>query len=354
VRPSAPRKVLARWTTVVALLTLLGAPLAVAAPAGAAALGSTPAPAVTCFNKDNVSDAARGIGARHDGAELSRAQVAAVQEDLTHRLAKLRLGTGTRTLTRSSTTSTPALAARVVIPVWAHVLRGTHKGDRKLYPSGVRRTIKILNAGFGGGQSATNTRTRFHFVLHHIDFTRNDHWFHATPGTRFDYQEKKKLHRGVARSLNLYFVGSGRTQFGALLGWSRFPWNYAKTPQMDGVSVNVDALPGGKFRKYNLGDTVIHETGHWMGLFHTFQNGCNTPNDEVADTPAEAEPAEGCPYGENTCGVNRTTGLPEPGDKPDPIHNFMDYSYDACMFQFTPGQVARMDRAWAGYRLHAR
>ncbi|MGH3412492.1 MAG: zinc metalloprotease [Marmoricola sp.] len=234
------------------------------------------------------------------------------------------------------------LPHRVVVPVAVHVISGTRKGERTpVGPKRVHRLIRVLNRGFHGKESGPAPRTRYDFRLWSIDHTRREGWYHAFLNGPRDQRMKRKLHRGGAHVLNLYINRGGPRHGAPVLGWSRFPWQYHAHPRLDGVSVNRVVLPGGTAKHYNHGDTVVHETGHWMGLFHTFQGGCRGRGDHVADTPAEGRPSYRCDHGRNTC-RNR------PGN--DPIHNFMDYSYDSCMTEFTPGQVRRMDRSYATWR----
>jgi hypothetical protein len=107
-------------------------------------------------------------------------------------------------------------------------------------------------------------------------------------------------------------------------------------PTMDGVVLNYRAVPGSDVEKYNVGHVLAHETGHWLGLFHTFTGGCESPfNDLITDTPREALPTPGeyCPANRDSC--PSSAGL-------DPIHNHMAYTADRCRTEFTSGQVAFM------------
>lgn len=78
------------------------------------------------------------------------------------------------------------------------------------------------------------------------------------------------------------------------------------------------------------------------GLFHPFVGGCSEPNDMVDDTAQEALPQYGCPDPAPDSCPHRPAGQPPL----DPIHNYMSFSPDACMTDFTPGQFVRMGVMW--------
>jgi hypothetical protein len=169
-----------------------------------------------------------------------------------------------------------------------------------------------------------------------------------------------------------FTTGSGA----GLLGYSTFPDSYAGAPTDDGVVMLFSSLPGGTAVPYDLyaffdprilsprltlyaaarlsltrpgksckifpssfvTDSFI--SSHWVGLYHTFQGGCSGSGDMVSDTPPEGTETFGCPTSKDSCS----------GGGVDPIHNYMDYSDDACMTQFTAGQIVRLKAQMSTFR----
>jgi hypothetical protein len=219
------------------------------------------------------------------------------------------------------------------IRVYVHVIRkGTARSQGNVAKTKINAQIDVLNQAYAA--------SGWNFELVKVTRTTNAAWYTMEPGTFDESDAKLALHSGTAADLNIYTANPGND----ILGWSTFPWDYNERPWLDGVVVLFSSLPGGSAAPYNEGDTVTHEVGHWMGLFHTFQGGCSGPKgDRVADTPKEKKPAFGCPLGRNTC--TGSAGL-------DPIENFMDYTDDACMNQFTSGQNKRIDHQYTVHRLN--
>lgn len=221
------------------------------------------------------------------------------------------------------------------IQVRFHVI---HDGTTGRVSTGdIGAQIRVLNNAFEGKDENSGVNTQYSFNLVATTYTDNAAWFTAGPGSSAENDMKAALREGGAETLNIYSSNPG----GGLLGWATFPTDYLRYPEEDGVVVLYSSLPGGTAAPYDLGDTATHEVGHWLGLYHTFQGGCKREGDYVSDTPAERSPAYGCPQNRNTC--RRQSG-------DDPIYNFMDYTDDSCMNEFTEGQALRMDTLTGDFR----
>lgn len=247
------------------------------------------------------------------GAHPSDFEVAMMEADFRTRLAAAPAG--------------QAEGQRDTVPVWFHVLRsGSGAGD--VSDVQIATQMNLLNSTYAG--------TGFTFALVGVTRTNNSGWYTMGMGTSAETQAKNALRQGGPETLNIYTANIG----GGLLGWATFPSSYNSSPKRDGVVLLNASLPGGNAAPYNLGVTAVHEVGHWMGLYHTFQGGCSKSGDLVSDTPAEKSPAYGCPVNRNTCSA--------PGN--DPVRNYMDYTDDSCMNNFTAGQAARMQSMMNTYR----
>lgn len=150
--------------------------------------------------------------------------------------------------------------------------------------------------------------------------------------------------------------------FGLVLGFSYPPdgapnWPSGSSPAdptMQGVVIHYAVFgrnnPGatGQLAASDLGRTLTHETGHYLGLRHIWGDGTNpftgggnncVPDDGINDTPkADNQSAFDCDTTKNTCDDSAIMGF----DYPDLVEDYMDYSSEHCQNMFTFGQVGIM------------
>ena len=134
----------------------------------------------------------------------------------------------------------------------------------------------------------------------------------------------------ATKYLNIWSCNMG----GGILGYAQFPGGSNAT---DGVVILYSAFGyNSPAANYNLGRTATHEVGHWLNLRHIWGD-ASCGNDLVNDTPTQQTANYGCPtYPHATC-----------SNAGDMSMNYMDYTYDACMYMFSAGQKARSQAIFA-------
>jgi PKD repeat protein len=254
-------------------------------------------------------------------------------------------------------------AAEVVtLPVVVHIV---HNGEavgqgRNISEAQVKAQIETLNEDFrrrrgtrGFNEDSRGADIEIEFCLAQVNpsgqrmaefgidrlsggrpnWTRNDIENDLKPRTIWDPN----------KYYNIWVVDFASSE-GGLLAYAQFPSqsglpginDNSGAASTDGVAIRYTSFGNaekGTFptmvAPYNLGRTLAHETGHWLGLRHIWGDG-NCGNDFVEDTPTQASPSTGCQKGRMSCG---TVNM---------VENYMDYSEDACFNIFTNGQKARM------------
>lgn len=258
----------------------------------------------------------------------------------------------------SSTNPSPEYApsSLFMIPVVVHVIMDDACLEGAISNQRVRSQIDILNEDFlalPGTYGANGSDLQVFFYLATEDpggapttgITRscNSTWF-ADDGAYWDtlawdpnrylniYTNSADGFLGYVPFLPMHSNGSfvGRNDDRVVVLWSVF---------------GRDAPAGPPF---NQGRTVTHEVGHYLGLLHTFlpvnqcgsagPPGCYGDGDLICDTEVELAPNSGCPIGTESCGSL------------DPITNYMDYTDDLCMQEFTLEQTRRIRCSLQHYR----
>ena len=282
-----------------------------------------------------------------------------------------------RFVKRSTSAATNLVNSMITIPVVVYVVHsgvpiGTAENISDLQ---VTSQITALNAAFNPYNINFCLATKAGSVALPINNSTID--VQNTPGiihvkdasytdqySNESYQQALVNHANAlitsTKYLRIFVVRSIDGASSGTLGYSMFP---NSSSSFDGVVMRYDAFGDinscgvcSLVPSNSAGKVLVHEIGHYLYLYHTFQEACtgttltdcSTGGDRVCDTPQVKAPNTGCPSGILDSCLGETA--PNGSNLPDQINNYMDYTNDACRNLFTPGQVTRMITTLNQYR----
>lgn len=254
----------------------------------------------------------------------------------------------------------PAANDTLIIPVVIHIV---NSDPLSIEDSTISNGIKDLNDAFSksGSYSASlgaDTKIRFCIAKKDPDggnttgITRTTAYFgNDLNMDNEDDKLKNLIQWDPSRYLNIWLIRNINTEGYANYNcgkWVRIGvGGYATLPPNNGPLDGI-VITG-------FGILLAHETGHYLGLYHTFEGFCNNfdcanNGDRVCDTPPDGSmfASPGCGSPTNSCGTDTLSAYSNgffTADVPDQIDNFMDYSNPACSNRFTQGQADRMRAA---------
>jgi hypothetical protein len=219
--------------------------------------------------------------------------------------------------------------ARVTeIPAYVHVLVAKPLPANSTYREQVAAKMQTLNNNF--------KPWKYQFKLAGVDATVNASWAAGIDNEKV--AKVKALRKGGYDTLNIFLVEGGKSGVCSLPAGGTNP--------VSRTTLDADAclVPLGLS---TTSATITHEVGHWMGLLHTFQGGCNGTGDGCDDTLPQDLPSYGklaTPGDLNSCPAKEVCS----GRGRQNVNNYMDYS--DCAHEFTKCQGGRMEAAFTQRR----